>query len=286
VRAMWVILVLAGCLLCSCSEESKELFSVELADPLSGGIDLSLVSISGGTFQMGSYLNPAFEVVVDIGGVDTVYNRERPVHRVTLDGFKISTREITQAQFMAVMGYNPSKFLGSPNLPVEQVSWKDAVRFCNKLSEMTGLEPCYNLQSWECDFSRNGFRLPTEAEWEYACRAGSELEFFSGSSTSDLARVAWFVANSAGTTHEVGLKIPNTAGLYDTHGNVWEWCNDWYGSYHCNSEINPRGPERGYWRVLRGGSWASSASECRSAFRRAGHPEQGNSTTGFRVVRR
>ncbi|MBN2288612.1 MAG: formylglycine-generating enzyme family protein, partial [Candidatus Glassbacteria bacterium] len=214
------------------------------------------------------------------------WNYERPVHAVSLDAFKISTTEITQEQFKAVMGFNPSLFSGSPNLPVERVTWINAATFCNKLSLMTSLDTCYNLNTLECDFARSGYRLPTEAEWEYACRAGTASEYYIGSDTVSMKTMAWCLSNSESTTHPVGMKEPNAWGLYDMHGNVFEWCADYYAIYHCSSEDNPQGPAAGRYRTIRGGSWFSGPDSCRSAFRMSTYPFKGFSNVGFRVVHR
>jgi formylglycine-generating enzyme required for sulfatase activity len=289
VKTLWLIVLSAVCLFWSCSDKSKDLFYVDIVNPLDGGVGIKMVAISGGTFQMGSKLRPPFYTVLNIvtGELDTIYNRERPVHPVTLDPFKISTTEITQEQYKTVMGVNPANFqAGEYNLPVEKVSWEEAVTFCNKLSNLTGLDPCYNLETWECDFTRNGFRLPTEAEWEYAYRAGLNLEYIIGNDTRNLDRAAWSVSNSSLVTHPIATKDPNNAGLYDMAGNVWEWCYDYFGYYHCNSEVNPIGPSMGYYRVQRGGSWASTADDCRAAARKTGDPKLGSTTAGFRVARR
>ena len=229
------------------------------------------VSIPGGTFQMGS---------------TTGLSYEQPVHNVTVSGFQMSRCEINQAQYLAVMGNNPAKFSGDNNRPVEQVSWFDAVTFCNKLSELAGLKPCYNLTTWECDFTRNGYRLPTEAEWEYACRAGTATKYYTGDSENDLARAGWYFVNSGNTTHAVGGKEPNAFGLYDMHGTVWEWCNDWYGKYSANSQADPTGPGSGANRISRGGGWQDQANECRLTLRYDINPGDKNYYIGFRVVRR
>jgi len=282
-----------SCLLCTCSDNSPNVFVVDILDPLAGAAPIEMVRFRGGSFLMGSDLRPAWVVVVyadetpsglDTVHVDTVYNFERPVHPVTVDAFKIGKTEITQEQFKAVMGYNPSRFQNAYSLPVENVSWEEAVLFCNKLSELGGLESCYDPETWECDLSKNGFRLPTEAEWEYACRAGSELEWVVCPDSSDMWRTAWYGTDSTFITHPVGFKEPNPAGLYDMLGNVWEWCNDFFRIYNCNSETNPVGPEAGFTRARRGGSWASSAIDCRPATRIGSHPGLGNLTTGFRIA--
>src|SRR5262249_28372643 len=163
---------------------------------------------------------------------------------------------VTQELYEKVMGVNPSKRKGARN-PVERTQWTDAVRFCNKCSELDGLTPCYDLNTWECRFEADGYRLPTEAEWEYACRAGSQAKYCFGDAEADLTRFAWFKPGSGGMTRPVGQKLPNRWGLYDMHGNVWQWCNDWYAesSYAESPRQDPKGPSAGKKRVLRGGAW-------------------------------
>ena len=234
-------------------------------------IDIKMISIPAGIFQMGS---------ID-GGDD-----EKPVHVVTLDAFEINATEITQGKYKEIMGENPSYFSGSDNLPIENVSWYDAVKFCNRQSEKAGLERCYDESTWICDFSKNGFRLPTEAEWEYACRAGTKTEYYSGDSKSELSRTGWYSGNSGSNTHSVGQKESNAWGLYDMHGNVFEWCNDWFGNYSSASVTNPTGIQSGSFRVLRGGWWYDSARCCRSADRYYSKPDGSYYGTGFRIVRR
>jgi formylglycine-generating enzyme required for sulfatase activity len=208
-----------------------------------------------------------------------------PLHHVTLDEFMIGTTEITREQYRQVMGRDPSVSGDSDNCPVNGVSWFDAVRFCNKLSEISGLDPCYDIESWKCIFTANGFRLPTEAEWEYACRAESYTNFFPGCDETDLTRVGWHKQNeNTGSCKPVGLKNQNSWGIYDSHGNVAEWCNDWYGDYPAANQSNPTGPSYASLKVVRGGSWASEAFMCRSAFRDALPPGSANKLTGFRVV--
>ena len=231
--------------------------------------DIAFASIPGGTFQMGS----------TTGRTD-----EQPVHQVTVSEFQMSTYEITQAQYWAVTGSNPSSFIG-PNNPVDRVTWSDAVTFCNRLSERAGLQPCYDLSAWTCDFTKDGYRLPTEAEWEYACRAGTTTEYYTGDSESDLDRAGWYYINSSYTTHAVGSKEANPFGLYDMHGNIREMCNDWAGDYSSEPQTNPTGPQTGIYRISRGGAWGNGASRCRSAEREAQPPNYGHCLRGFRIVR-
>ena len=243
--------------------------------------NITFVPIPSGTFQMG-----------DIQGRGYYY--ELPVHSVTLSSFEMSIYEITQGNYLSVIGSCPSYFQSGVNYPVEQVSWYDAVKFCDKLSDAAGLDRCYNESTWEFDFSKNGFRLPTEAEWEYSCRAGTETNFYAGnnisiddSTSTDLDRAGWYYFNSNSKTHIVGGKEVNAFGLYDMHGNVWEWCNDWWAvTYSGGSVSNPTGPVSGSCRVHRGGSWIDIAWYCRSANRIALDPTYNFRFLGFRVVRR
>ncbi|MBN1425919.1 SUMF1/EgtB/PvdO family nonheme iron enzyme [Candidatus Fermentibacteria bacterium] len=248
---------------------------------------LDMVSLSGGTFQMGSTSSWA-------------YSWEQPVHQVTVSAFSIAKDEVTQAQYQEVMGTNPSYFQGA-NRPVEQVTWWDAAKFCNALSAREGLTKFYNdddlnsqASTVRMTWSANGYRLPTEAEWEYACRAGSTTDFYNGNLTNpycepldpNLDLIGWYCGNSNDQTHDVGGKQPNTFGLYDMSGNVWEWCNDWYGDYSSGSQTDPTGPSSGSTRVRRGGSWYSYAQSCRSAYRYDYSPGYSYYDIGFRLVRR
>ncbi|HUU28172.1 MAG TPA: SUMF1/EgtB/PvdO family nonheme iron enzyme [archaeon] len=231
-----------------------------------------MVAVPGGSFQMGS---------------ETGESSERPVHAVALDAFWISVTEVTQRQYKAVLGERPSNFTGNDSLPVEGVSWFDAVTFCNTLSSLAGLEPCYDLETWKCDFTKNGFRLPTEAEWEYACRAGTGTRYYTGDEESDLERTGWYAGNSGESTYPVGQKEANGWGLYDMHGNVFEWCNDWwFEDYSSSGQVNPAGPAAGTYRVLRGGCWYVEAEYCRAAARTNSGPSTKSDFIGFRVVRR
>jgi formylglycine-generating enzyme required for sulfatase activity len=246
------------------------------------------VLIPAGTFQMGN-----------TGAFSASYtDDEKPVHTVTLTkSFYMGKYEVTQSQWKTVMGTDPSGFKGD-NLPVEQVSWYDAVEFCNKLSEKDGLTKCYTINGTDvtCNWSSNGWRLPTEAEWEYACKAGTTTDFYSGILTypdsspldANLDKIGWYWGNSDSTTHPVGQKQANAFGLYDMSGNVWEWCWDWWSStYYNNTTVtDPKGPIGADFRVCRGGSWDYDAYRCRSASRNYFYPGNRNdNSVGFRVVR-
>lgn len=244
----------------------------------------NMVLISAGSFDMGN--TGAYSGITD----------DKPVHRVTISrDFLMSKYEITQKQYEEVIGTNPSYFKGE-NLPVETVSWYDAVEFCNKLSEKEGLEPYYiiNGTDVQCNWDAGGYRLPTEAEWEYACKAGTTTDFYSGSLTNpdcspidaNLDIIGWYCGNfSNSTIHEVGQKEPNAFGLYDMSGNVLEWCWDWYDFYLSTPITDPSGPSNGMYRVMRGGAWTVWALGCRSAIRFPTGPDCFSWSGGFRVVR-
>jgi formylglycine-generating enzyme required for sulfatase activity len=195
------------------------------------------------------------------------YETERPAHEVTISKpYYLGKYEVTQGQYEQIMGNNPSQFKGR-DLPVECVSWDDAQEFCKKVSEKTG----------------QSVRLPTDAEWEHACRAGTKTLYCTGDTEADLDRAAWYGNNSNGTTHPVGQKVPNAWGAYDMHGNVWEWVQDFYAPYKAEAATDPIGPSQGQYRVLRGGSWGDGPRRCRSAFR-IGYPPDLRNFFGFRVV--
>ena len=182
----------------------------------------------------------------DDGPVDV-----KPAHRVKVDGFLMDRHEVTQEVYEKVIGKSPSR-VKNPRNPVEQVTWTAAVKFCNARSALEGLTHCYDPKTWACDFSANGYRLPTEAEWEYACRAGSTSDYYFGSRVEDLRSYAWFEGNSDFKPHAVDQRKPNVWGLYDMAGNVWEWCHDFYGAkyYRTSPADNPHGPPQGEKRVL------------------------------------
>jgi formylglycine-generating enzyme required for sulfatase activity len=241
----------------------------------SSGAAPRMVNIPAGGFTMGS---PTSEENRD---------SDESQHRVEItQGFYLSATEVTQAQYELVMGSNPSNFKGVDR-PVEKVSWRDAVQYCNKLSAREGLSPAYLISgtSVTWDARSNGYRLPTEAEWEYACRAGTTTAYCTGGSEADLARAGWYSGNAGSETHPVGKKLPNAWGLYDMHGNVWEWCWDWYGEYGSGTQRDPQGAADGSYRVFRGGFWSYDAGRCRSAFRNWDIPSSADYNLGFRVAR-
>jgi len=216
---------------------------------------MEFVSIPAGTFVMGS----------------AEYGDATP-HQVTISRpFYLGKYQVTQLEWTMVMGNNPSDYKGD-NRPVENVSWNDCQKFVRKLNAREGV---------------NNYRLPTEAEWEYACRAGSRTKFCFGDGDHILQQYAWFADNSGKETHPVGQLNPNDWGLYDMHGNVWEWCHDWYGrNYYAESpDNNPRGPRKGSDRVVRGGSWRLGAEYCSAAYRAWSHPGDRLDVLGFRLLR-
>jgi formylglycine-generating enzyme required for sulfatase activity len=239
---------------------------------------ISMVEIPAGSFLMGSLSNMR-------------QDRDKKQHKVTINKpFLMGKTEVTQKLWQAVMGNNPSLFSGDDN-PVEKINWYDCVKFCNKLSEKEGLEPVYIIggrklgKNVTWDKRKNGYRLPTEAEWEYACRAGTTTRFNTGDSDSDLKKAGWFKKNSGNKTHPVAQKTPNSWGLYDMHGNVYEWCWDVYADYSPGNVTDPDGASSGNNRVMRGGIFSSKAAGCSSAHRYARYYDHTYSQFGFRFVR-
>ncbi|MFZ4083639.1 MAG: formylglycine-generating enzyme family protein [Pirellula sp.] len=236
---------------------------------ITNSIGMKLVLIPKGTFMMGS---PNEE--------EGAINDEEQ-HQVTISkDYYLGATEVTQGQYEKVMGTNPSEFQkrvirksDSSMYPVEQVSWEDAVEFCKKLSALP-----------EENKAGRMYRLPTEAQWEYACRADGKMAYSFGESLKSLGDYAWFGGNSNDQTHPVGEKKPNAWGLYDMHGNVWEWCSDWYDEYPKGTISDTTGPKEGSGRVRRGGSWFGGAAFCRSAFRTWIIPSHRNYDLGFRVA--
>ena len=246
---------------------------------------IEMVLVPKGTFEMGNTSTYQGDA------------KEKPVHTVTIShDFLLGKYEITQMQYEEIMGSNPSHYVGS-DLPVEQVSWYNAIDFCNKLSDMEGLEPCYTINGMDiqCNWNASGYRLPTEAEWEYACKSETETDFYSGDLINpicdpidiNLNNIGWYCGNSGDKTHDVGQKELNLFGLYDMSGNVWEWCWDWYSnSYYAKSpKMDPKGENSGSVHILRGGSYQNEASMCRSSIRISSFPVVCGLGYGFRVAR-
>ena len=225
----------------------------ELIKKLAG----DFVFVQGGCFEMGCG-----------GWSSNCISGEEPVHEVCVDGFYIGKYEVTQSQWQNVMGSNPSNFQKGDNYPVEQVSWEDTQEFIRRLNNKTG----------------KNFRLPSEAEWEYACRSGGKKEKYCGGNKIDA--VAWYGGNSVNNTHPVGTRSPNGLGLYDMSGNVWEWVSDWYdkGYYGRSPRSNPQGPSLGSERVVRGGSWNCNPRYIRASDRDRSYPDIRYSILGFRLV--
>jgi formylglycine-generating enzyme required for sulfatase activity len=250
---------------------------IAVLTPLGAQAFRNEVLVEGGKFMMGSNVSSW-----------------RPIHEIYLSSFWIMKTEVTQAEWTAIMGSNPSNFIGD-KAPVEHVSWFEALEFANALSRKDGLQIVYHMNKGDgtCDFGKNGWRLPTEAEWEYAAMGGKESEgyFYSGSNSLD--GVGWYLGNSAYTSqsplqsHSVGTKRPNELGIFDMSGNVQEWCWDWHDrEYYSKSPLmNPSGPAMGTLRILRGGSFFSRAIEAEVSFRSTCKPTFKSSQIGFRLVR-
>jgi len=281
-----MMLTLAAALaVCSCEQAPDE--TDDAPKPrivITPGGD-EMVLIPAGTFRMGADGGPGDEA---------------PAHDVRIDAFLIDRTEVTQAQYARVYSSNGSNWKG-PTLPVESISWLDAVNYCNERSEAEGLEPCYyGDEAIKCNFEASGYRLPTETEWEYACRAGETGRYSFGDDPGLLGQYAWYTGNARKRTHPVRQKKPNAWGLYDMHGNVAEWCNDVYAAdaYRNHASSNPRGPaplavdpELKEKRVMRGGAWNSSDDGCVTT-RRFGESEGfadacfPSEARGFRCVRK
>ena len=264
--------------------------------------EMEMVMVQGGTFRMGSPRG-------------TGLNIERPVHNVTLGDFLLGRYEVTQGQYFEITGKMPSSRKTNPEddgpdgwmkLPVEMVSWYEALVFCNKLSVMENLEPAYringsaNPDDWgeipqvqmaspwnspEVAAGAGGYRLPTESEWEYAARGGGGSKGHRYAGSDNPGHVSWYYANSDNKSHEIGQKEPNELGLYDMSGNVMEWCWDWHGPYTAEAKDSPAGPPSGLDRVIRGGGWSYAVEYCQVAHRHYNHPFYRGVNLGFRVAR-
>ena len=219
------------------------------------GVTFVMVKVDGGTFTMGASADDS-DAEAD----------ESPAHEVTLDSFSIGQTEVTQELWQAVMGNNPSNNIGD-DCPVEMVSWNDCIEFIAKLNLMTG-----------CNF-----RLPTEAEWEYAARGGNKSKSYLYSGSNSLDLVGWFKDNCS-ASQDVGLKAANELGIFDMSGNVWEWCSDVFDDYSPEAQTNPAGPESGSTRVLRGGSWYGKAKKCRVSERHSTAPDFKDDDMGLRLA--
>lgn len=223
------------------------------------GVSFKMIAVEGGTFQMGA-----------TNEQQSNQDDEKPVHSVTLDSYYIGETEVTQELWRAVMGSNPSEFSGDDLRPVDNVSWDDCQIFIKELNKLTG----------------KNFRLPTEAEWEFAARGGNSSSGYRYSGSSNIDDVAWYDDNGGSKTHPVKGKKPNELGIYDMNGNVWEWCSDWYsgGYYSSSPQNNPKGPSSGSYRVLRGGGWNYTAEDCRVAYRVRNSPDVSSLYYGLRLA--
>jgi formylglycine-generating enzyme required for sulfatase activity len=270
-------LVLMALLACSSCEQGPSAPRNQTPSIVQTKGGQEMVLIPAGEFMMGS----------SRGQPD-----EAPPHKVRVNSFLMDRTEVTQETYEKQRLVNPSKVKG-PKLPVHMMSWVLAARFCNARSKAEWLEPCYNEDNATCDYSQSGYRLPTEAEWEYACRAGLEGDSSSISDPMRLRKNVWFAENSGGKPHPVAEKAPNAWGLYDMIGNVAEWCNDMYDKqyYTKSSADNPHGPEQGEKYVVRGGSYNSSLDPLSPSARAGDNPGFSDAclapeTLGFRCVRK
>ena len=221
------------------------------------GVTFRMLPVDGGTFTMGSK-----------EGDSGAESDEFPEHKVTVSSFMLAETEVTQELWMAVMGNNPSGYNDDALLPVESVTWVDCQNFIAKLNELTGAS----------------FRMPTEAEWEYAARGGRYSRGYVYSGSDTLANVGWYKENAGERPHRVKQLRPNELGLYDMSGNIWEWCSDWHAGYEAAEQIDPQGPQEGRTRVVRGGSWLVDAAICRPADRSSGAPRGGGCIVGLRLA--
>ena len=247
----------------------NQVTDIEIVMEEGSDIPESMVFVEGGTFTMGS----------NDGDSD-----EKPAHQVTVSSFYISKYEVTQREWLEIMGNNPSNFKGD-DLPVENISWYEALEFCNKKSLIEGLVPCYDVMGKMFSGSfPSGYRLPTEAEWEYAACGGNKSGGYKYSGSDTIKDVAWYSHNSNDQTHRIGGKNPNKLGLYDMSGNVWEWCWDMYGKYSSSSVVDPKSSSSAGYHILRGGAWDYGDWFCRTTSRHRLKSNQSRSSVGVRVV--
>ncbi len=264
------VVMLSFCMIavssCSDEDDSKERLGLNNYDGQIGfgpvtftvnGVSFTMIPVQGGTFTMGATEEQDSDAL----------DNEKPAHKVTVSNFCMGETEVTQELWQAVMGNNPSYHNGI-DLPVESVSWNDCQEFISRLNQFTG----------------KTFRLPTEAEWEYAAREGNKSSGYKYAGSNDPDEVAWYGYNSFNESNPVKTKKPNELWLYDMSGNVLEWCQDWYGDYADISQTNPIGPEDGSYRVLRGGSWDSNARCCRVSYRNNSIPDDRYPSVGLRLV--
>ena len=265
--AVVVVLCALGIWALTSNSEEQTTNSVEQAQNNTGqGGPYKTFTVNGVSFDMAKVEAGTFTMGATDGDVDA-YGWEKPAHQVTITkDYYMGKTEVTQALWTAVMGSNPSYFKGD-NKPVEQVSWNDCQEFISKLNSLTG----------------KTFRLPTEAEWEFAARGGNNSRHYKYSGSDNLHEVGWYTDNSSNTTHDVATKQPNELGIYDMSGNVWEWCQDWYGEYSSNAQYDPAGPMSGSDRVRRGGGWSYDAGYCRSSYRDYSCPDFRFYILGFRL---
>jgi len=235
-----------------------------------------MILVRGGTFAMGCTSEQ---------GSDCIEN-EKPAHQVSVSDFYIGKYEVTQAQWKAVMGNDSANFQKGDNYPVEWVRWDDIVGANGASMVINGIRYYADGFIYKLNQSTGKqYRLPTEAEWEFAARGGNNSKGSKYSGSNTVENVAWYKENSSSSTHPVGTKLPNELGIYNMSGNVWEWCSDWFGDYNNNTQTNPIGPSSGFLRVARGGSWGSSVGEVRVSFRSYWYPVSRAFTLGFRLAR-
>jgi formylglycine-generating enzyme required for sulfatase activity len=270
------LFVFSGC------NNNKPAANVETPKTITTKSGIDMIVVPAGYFEMGNARG---------------HNDEKPVHKVWVDSFLMDKTEMTQAVWEKIgtdeAMSNPSPIQG-PDLPVNNVTWRAAALFCNARSRYEGLKPCYDENdATKCNFDADGYRLPTEAEWEYACRAGTTTDYSFGNDVRKLGDYGWFLDNTGKKTHPVRQKKANPWGLFDMHGNVAEWCHDAFAKdfYKDSPDKNPRGPAQGAQKVLRGGSWKSSAEAARSSSRMGENPGFADAclapdAIGFRCVRK